>query len=84
MVIRELKKEYPLVYKRALENQVLQGNKENENKYLISLGREGNFYWDETKEGGQFWDYINAYNFETAKKLCPHLFIKQESIYSIW
>lgn len=64
MVIKNLKNDHPEVYKAALRNQILQGNKENENHSLSTGKNGGNFDWDISIEGSSIWLSIYQGNFK--------------------
>lgn len=48
----------------ALKRQVEQGNEPNEELNLSDLKYKGNFDWDETHEGFNFWAKIDNENFK--------------------
>ena len=67
-------KEYPLVYKAALTNQLKAGNPENHN-ISLSLNRDkGGFMWHNSIEGREFWAAVYDEQMIVAKKICPYLF----------
>lgn len=58
----------PLAAKElAFRNQVIQGNDKDKNIELVSTLDEGGFNWDDTPEGGDFWNYI--YDCLKSKKI---------------
>jgi len=74
MKIKELKTSYPLVYQAALNNQRLQGNKEDDELEIGNDRSQGNFNWNKTPEGDGFWRIINDEDFNNARKILPNLF----------
>jgi hypothetical protein len=74
MLIKDLKKDYPLVYQAALENQYKQSRSRNDKIPLLESVKGGNFTWEHSSEGHDFWSHIYNEEFEEAKELCPHLF----------
>lgn len=83
MLIKNLKKDYPLVYEAALREQELQGNKRDESLGLQNGRDNGNFSWSEAKFNKRiddskyttcFWNLINKANFKEAERLYPDLF----------
>jgi hypothetical protein len=69
MLIRDLEKEYPLVYKAALVNAVESGCEKGTD--LVEA-----FVWSDTEEDHDFWYCIEHGRIEEAKKLCPELFVR--------
>jgi len=82
MLIKDLKEEYPLVYKAALDNQEAQGNKRDDSLRVIADKISGGFRWSDSEEGRSFWNYISEREFDEAKKIQPHLF-KEESSFIV-
>ena len=74
MQIKDLKEQYPLVYEAALINQDIQGNKKNDSLLLSNRAWKGNFNWEPSSEGIDFWTAIDDHDFDEAKEICPHLF----------
>jgi hypothetical protein len=74
MLIKDLKKNYPLVYKAALANQNSQGNRADDSINLKHNNTLGGFNWGLGPEGYNFWFNIELQNFSKAKERCPHLF----------
>lgn len=64
MRIKDLKEQHPAIYKRALECQVEQGNKPNDLLSLVNGVVSGNFEWEKTIEGFDFWKDIDRGNFQ--------------------
>ena len=64
MKIKDLKQEHPLIYKRALECQVEQGNVANDELILNLDKTAGNFLFDDTKEGHYIWSLVNNGNYQ--------------------
>lgn len=71
MKIKDLKDEYPKIYNRALECQKEQCNEPNDEKIISRDSSQGNFNWDDTREGFDFWQCINIQHFDKAFKLFP-------------
>ncbi|MFA5151277.1 MAG: hypothetical protein WC554_01830 [Clostridia bacterium] len=68
MKIQDLPKD---IQKLALANQAVQGNCEN---LLLAVGndkKEGNFTWDATSEGYDFWEYVSQGRFVEAREFLP-------------
>lgn len=55
----------------ALKRQVEQGNEPNENIDLNQWKNQGNFSWDKTEEGWEFWNDIYMCNFKPFYDLYP-------------
>ena len=55
----------------VLKRQVEQGNEPNEELYLISGKKRGNFDWIETIEEDDFWNKIDLGNFKPFYDLYP-------------
>jgi hypothetical protein len=68
MIIKDLKDKYPLVYEAAMKNC---DPGKGENHGLMDA-----FYWVRSPEGEDFWNNINAGQFDRAKEICPHLFVE--------
>jgi len=68
MKIIELKQEHPLIYNRALECQVQQGNKKNDKLKIEETLHNGNFSWCNTKEGFDIWCKVKNLDFEPFYK----------------
>ncbi len=64
MKIKDLKQEHPLIYKRALECQVEQGNEANDELELHFSTVSGGFIWYKTKEGQNIWESVDKRNFQ--------------------
>jgi hypothetical protein len=64
MKIKDLKQKHPLIYKRALECQVEQGNVANDGEEIDLSKDSGNFSWNQTKEGLNVWAAVNNGNFQ--------------------
>ena len=75
MIIKDLKDEYPLVYEAAMKN-CNEGCNENN---TISFS----FTWCNTPEGEDFWNNINAGQFDGAKERCPHLFVESSGEFKV-
>ncbi len=63
--------EYPRdIQALAKHNQIIQGNPENTKLPLIYNKEKGNFNWDESIEGAEFWGLIvDDNNYQEALKL---------------
>jgi hypothetical protein len=70
MKIKELKEDYPLVYKAAMDNL----DEHCDSNYEVGVG----FTWCFTPEGSSFWLAIREKNFKEAKEICPHLFEQEK------
>ena len=74
MLLSELQEKYPLVFERLMN----QTNFTIPQMYQIGLDSidvNGALAWNETQEGGKFWERVHRYDIEEAKRLCPDLFI---------
>lgn len=69
MRIIDLIDKYPLVYQAALSNQF-----ESKGRCDYTKLVRGAFRWIHSKEGLDFWSYIDRQEFEKAATICPHLF----------
>ena len=66
MTIRErFKEKHPRIYARILECQKEQDNKPNDELFLHNMKHNGNFHWEDTEEGHDFWNNID--NDDTEK-----------------
>ena len=68
MLIKDLEKDYPLVYKTAL--YWAEGYDEGGDTDLLEA-----FPWSDTDQPPCFWSKINKGLFDEAKELCPELFV---------
>lgn len=59
------------IQKLAIANQIAQGNKENLSLFIGDDKLQGNFNWDESVEGYDFWHLINCEQIEKALSLLP-------------
>jgi len=64
MKIKDLKQEHPLIYKRALECQVEQGNKPNDELEINLDEISGNFKWGRTLENWSVWSAVKNGNYQ--------------------
>lgn len=61
MIIKDLKKDHPYLYRKAMEYQELdEGHKDDE------MSIEDAFDWDDTSEGSDFWAYLYDRDFRSA------------------
>ena len=77
MYVSEIKKEYPLVYERIVEQT---GGKCLSNAKLSVITA---FDWVYTTEGSVFWSTINRRDWSRAKELQPHLFKEDNRLVKI-
>lgn len=59
MRIKELLKDHPEILNLVYKNQMLQGNKPNPELALSDPASKGNFDWEETEQGGEFWGSVD-------------------------
>lgn len=64
MLIKDLKENHPIIYNRALECQVEQGNEPNDNLHFYEISKLYGFDWSSTKEGHDIWNNVDDGNFK--------------------
>ena len=77
MLVSKIKKEYPLVYERIVEQKV--GNVDLSNP---TMDVNKCLAWSSTKEGENFWLSIYVGNIDKAMLICPYLF-EDDSPYKV-
>ena len=70
MYLKQIKKEYPLIYERVVEQA---GSR---SQYLADPQADVNncLYWSSTTEGTEFWSAVQEEDWEKAQELQPDLF----------
>lgn len=78
MLISKVREKYPLVYERIIE-QERRGVDLSDPTMTIN----GCLTWRDTKEGQEFWNYMDNQYIDEAKSICPHLFGEDNSPYRV-
>ena len=78
MLVSEVKEKYPLVYERVLEHA-----EKGIDLSVPTITIRDCFIWVNTKEGQEFWNYIDSQYIDEAKSICPHLFGEDNSPYRV-
>ena len=74
MLLSELQEKYPLVFERL----AMQTDIDLSQRSLDSIDVNSALTWRETQEGSNFWERVYRCDIESAKRLCPDLFIPVE------